>query len=248
MARVSQSDIERIGREMFDRMKGQTPSVFQKDWWSGKVMDLSMKDPDFKVEMFRFVDVFPTLRDPVQVAVHLQEYFCRPEQDFPASFQWGLGKVKPEGRIARMAAGQIKKQVMGMASKFIAGTDAAEALPTLQRMWDDGLAFTLDLLGEATVSEAEAEEYLRRYDEILDTLIEQTASLPDRPALERSPYGPVPRVNVSVKITSLYSQIDPLDFEASIEAIKQRLRPCTARPWLTAPSSTWTWSSTPTRT
>ena len=35
----------------------------------------------------------------------------------------------------------------------------------------------------------------------------------------------MPRVNVSIKITSLYSQIDPLNFRASAEAVKERLRP-----------------------
>jgi len=95
MARVSDTDVKLVGKEIFERMKGQTPSVFNKDWWSGKVMDISMKDEAFKVEMFRFVDVFPTLRNHVQVAEHLQEYFCRPETNFPAAFTWGLNKVKP---------------------------------------------------------------------------------------------------------------------------------------------------------
>lgn len=225
MARASESDIQAIGAEIFQRMKGQTPSVFQKDWWSGKMMDFSMKDESFKVEMFRFVDVFPTLKDPVQIAEHLQEYFCRPEQDFPATFQWGLGRVKPEGRIAKMAAGQIEKQIIGMASKFIAGKTAAEAMKDLKKMWADDLAFTLDLLGEATVSEEEALAYYARYEEILDTLIEETKAFKQNKLLERSPYGVVPRVNVSIKISSLYSQLDPLDFEGSINAVIKRMKP-----------------------
>lgn len=226
MAEATEADIKQFGKEMFSRMRGQKPGLFQKDWWSGKMMDLSMKDDAFKIEMFRFVDVFPTLRDPTQVALHLQEYFCRPEQDFPASFQWGLNKVKPEGRIAKMAATQIEKQVMGMASKFIAGKDAQEALPTLKKMWaKQDLAFTLDLLGESTVSEVEADAYFARYEEILDTLIGEVAKFPQKPQLEHSPYGPVPRVNVSVKISSLFSQIDPIDRAGSIEAISKKLRP-----------------------
>ena len=225
MAKASESEIKSLGAEIFQRMKGQKPSVFQKDWWSGKMMDFSMKDDAFKVEMFRFVDVFPTLKDPVQIAEHLQEYFCRPEQDFPATFQWGLGRVKPDGRLAKIAAGQIEKQVVGMASKFIAGSDAEEALPTLKQMWGQGLSFTLDLLGESTVSEQEAQAYYDRYEEILDALVHHTKSFPQQDLLERSPYGSVPRVNISVKVTSLYSQIDPIDFQGSIDSIKARLRP-----------------------
>jgi RHH-type proline utilization regulon transcriptional repressor/proline dehydrogenase/delta 1-pyrroline-5-carboxylate dehydrogenase len=225
MARASEKQINELGKEIFRRMKGETPSVFKKDWWSGKMMDWSMKDEAFKVEMFRFVDVFPTLKDHVQVAEHLQEYFCRPGQDFPSSFQWGLSKVKPDSWVAKKAAGQIEKQITGMASKFIAGTDASEAMGQLRQMWDDGMCFTLDLLGEATVSEKEARDYLERYNEILDTLIAETADWPEKPALEKAGWGRVPRVNVSVKITSLYSQIDAIDFDGSIEAVKERLRP-----------------------
>ncbi|MFW5968541.1 MAG: proline dehydrogenase family protein, partial [Persicimonas sp.] len=225
MARASEEEIKTLGKEIFERMKGQKPSVFKKDWWSGKMMDWSMKDEAFKVEMFRFVDVFPTLTDHVQVAEHLQEYFVRPDQDFPASFQWGLSKVKPDSWVAKKAAGQIEKQIGSMASKFIAGEDANEALDTLRTMWDSGLCFTLDLLGEATVSEDEAESYFRRYDEILDTLIEETADFPDAERLEVASWGRIPRVNVSVKISSLYSQLDPVDFEGSVEAVKERLRP-----------------------
>ena len=185
-----------------------------------------MNDEAFKVEMFRFVDVFPTLKDHVQLAEHIQEYFCRPEQDFPSSFQWGLSRVKPDSWIAKKASGQIEKQIVGMAEQFIAGQDAREALGTLKKMWKkEGLTYTLDLLGEATVSEAEAEDYLARYKEILETLCEETPSWPERPALEETPYGKTPRVNLSVKISSLYSQLDPIDPEGSIDAVKERLRP-----------------------
>ena len=37
--------------------------------------------------------------------------------------------------------------------------------------------------------------------------------------------GPSPRVNLSLKITSLYSQIDPVDFDGSVAAVKRLLRP-----------------------
>ena len=225
MARAAEKRVIELGNEIFARMKGEAPSVFRKDWWSGKVMDWSMKDEAFKVEMFRFVDVFPALKDHVQVAEHLQEYFCRPGQDFPSSFQWGLARVKPDSWVAKKAAGQIEKQIMGMASKFIAGEDAPEAMATLRQMWDSGLCFTLDLLGEATLSEAEAADYLARYDAIFDALIGATAAWPARPELDQAPWGQVARANVSVKISSLYSQLDAIDFEGSIEAVKTRLRP-----------------------
>jgi RHH-type proline utilization regulon transcriptional repressor/proline dehydrogenase/delta 1-pyrroline-5-carboxylate dehydrogenase len=42
-----------------------------------------------------------------------------------------------------------------MAAKFIAGEDAESALPALRTLWDEGVAFSVDLLGEACVGQTE---------------------------------------------------------------------------------------------
>ena len=43
--------------------------------------------------------------------------------------------------------------------------------------------------------------------------------------IDEAAWGPLPRVNLSLKITSLYSQIDPVDFDGSVAAVKDLLRP-----------------------
>jgi len=228
MPRASEELIEEYGREIFERMEGEKPSVFKTDWWSGKVMDFAMEDPEFKVQMFRFVDVFPMLKRDNQVARHLQEYFGGEDQEFPvfsSMFKWGLSKIQPGSRIAGLAASQIETQIQSMAGKFIAGQDASEALPELREMWSDDIAFTVDLLGEATVSEDEARGYYEKYQQILDTLIDETEQWPERSKLEEASFGEVPRMNLSVKISSLYSQLDPVHFDHSVEKVKERLRP-----------------------
>ena len=55
------------------------------------------------------------------------------------------------------------------------------------------------------------------------------ASWPAAPAVDGAAWGTLPRVNVSIKITSLYSQIDPLDFRGSVDAVKEALRPVVRR-------------------
>lgn len=47
------------GKEFFASIAGEAPSIFNKGWWTGKVMDWAMKNEAFKVQMFRFVDVLP---------------------------------------------------------------------------------------------------------------------------------------------------------------------------------------------
>ena len=207
-----------IGKEIFERMAGEKPSIFDTKWWSGKVMDWCMADPAFKLEMFRFVDVFPQLNDSAAVKAHLKEYFLRPEQNFPKAIQLG---VKAGGFFA----GTIEKNLNRMATQFIAGRDPEEAFGAVTKMREEGLAFTLDLLGEKTVSEPEGEEYQRRYLELLDGLEALTKTWGDNSTLDHDHLGPIPKLNISIKISTLYSQAHDVDHEQSVEALYQRLKP-----------------------
>ena len=225
MAQSLEASIQEIGQAIFRNMPKESPSVFKKDFWNGKIMEWSMRDEAFKVEMFRFVDVFPVLQTPESIARHIQEYFCREDQDFPALIQFGLKQVSPGSLIAKTAAKQIDKNIKGMAYGFVAGEDAKDALPRIKKMRKNGLAFTVDLLGESTVSEAEAEDYQRRYMELIGTLADAAADWKPDPLLDSDPHGAIPRVNVSIKISALFSQIDPLDPAGSIAGVKARLLP-----------------------
>ena len=55
-------DIRRRGEEIFKLIDDDSGSIFNKDWWYGRIMDWSMKNERFKVQMFRFVDVLPYLQ------------------------------------------------------------------------------------------------------------------------------------------------------------------------------------------
>jgi RHH-type proline utilization regulon transcriptional repressor/proline dehydrogenase/delta 1-pyrroline-5-carboxylate dehydrogenase len=127
--------------------------------------------------------------------------------------------------VAPVAAAAIRRQMVSFAGRFILGSDAAAALPRLRALRRRGLGFTLDVLGEASVGESEAAAYQQRYLELLEGLRREVAAWPPDPVLDRAAWGAVPRVNISIKITSLFSQIDPLGTRRSIEAVKDRLRP-----------------------
>ena len=99
-----------------------------------------------------------------------------------------------------MIAGQIR----AMAGNFIAGADAASALPKLRDLWDEGVAFSVDLLGEACVSDAEARAYQQRYLDLIGSLPDEVAHWPaNARGWIATIWGPVPRANVSIKISSL---------------------------------------------
>ena len=64
-----------------------------------------------------------------------------------------------------------------MAHRFIVGETPRAALRPIRRLWEDGAAMSLDLLGEATVTAAEADRYAARCLEALDTLADGRAAL-----------------------------------------------------------------------
>ncbi|MEE2718703.1 MAG: proline dehydrogenase family protein, partial [Planctomycetota bacterium] len=179
-------------------------------------------DEGFKVQLFRFIDTFPTLRTPSQVHEHLVDYLAQPGVTLPPGMGLGLsagGLLK--GTMTKMVSGRIT----AMAERFIAGTDAASALPQLEKMWKQGVAFTVDLLGEACVSDEEAATYQQRYLDLVETLPAAVAGWASNPVLETDHLGPIPRTNVSIKISSLYARTDPIDLNGSLDGLVEMIGP-----------------------
>ena len=221
-----ESRIVEIGTDFLDRARGGKAGVLSKVFWSDKLMDWSMKDEDFKVQLFRFVDAFPMLRTPTQIHEHLVDYLSQPGVTPPPGMDLA---IKAGGVAKTMFARTMAGQITGMAEKFIAGTDAADALPTLEKLWKRGLAFSVDLLGEACVSDAEAEAYCAKYLDLIENLPDAVDGWAPNERLERDHLGQVPRTNVSIKISSLYAKTDPIDTAGSIEGLVDALRPLLER-------------------
>ncbi len=216
------NEIIETGKSIFQSIDGDGQSIFNKDWWYGKIMDWSMKNEDFKVKMFRFVDVLPYLKTNNEVTKHLKEYFSDENGDLPKVFGFGLGI----GSLAPgLLSGAIKKNVTEMAKMFITGENAEEALAVLKKARKQKLAFTVDILGEATLSEKEALEYQNKYLNLISWLAKDSKSWDYDAQLDSDQWGEIPKVNVSVKLSALYSQIKTEAFESSVEALCGRLTP-----------------------
>lgn len=215
--------IRRIGQSLAERSSGLAPTVFDPRWWSSTLLDWCMKDAAFKVQLFRFIDVLPSLRNDDQIARLAEEYLG--EKAVAAPLQWGMRAISATKLGTRLSAKSLRQQIMQMARVFIAGETVEEALPVLLRLWKQGRGFSVDLLGEATVSEREADQYRDRCLEGLARLGSVTATWPAAPLLERDHFGPLPRVHLSVKLSALCSRLDPIDPEGSFRCVASRLRP-----------------------
>jgi RHH-type proline utilization regulon transcriptional repressor/proline dehydrogenase/delta 1-pyrroline-5-carboxylate dehydrogenase len=112
-----------------------------------------------------------------------------------------------------------------MAEQFIVGATPGEAAAGLHKVWRSGSAFVVDLLGEKTVTEAEADRYAARVRELVESLLEATAAWAPDDHLERDDLGPLPRVSVSIKPTALASLYSPLTRDDGLAQARQRLLP-----------------------
>lgn len=240
------SDLERrirqTGYRLYDLMDERSGTIFNREYWVGKLFEWCMHSEELKVRILRFVDVFPSLEDPDAVIGHIRQYFSDPALNFPSAVNWGIKYVAPRWMTSRIIARAIGRNIGKVARQFIVGASPEDAVPMLEKMRAKGFAFSVDLLGETVVSETEADAYRDRYLKLLDLLNDAQRNwhpLASGPvsavASEKKPPVPPPkaldwgsacRINVSLKASAMYSQINPCAFvEHSILKSKERLRP-----------------------
>lgn len=222
------SEITAFGRAVFTAIGQEQPSGFDKKYWAGRIMEWSMTQPEFKTNMFRLVDVLPALRNSASIARHVNEYLGKVGAHIHSLVDWGVN-VPPNSLRARATSILVQKGVRQMASQFIAGETPETTLKALKRIRKEGLCFTVDLLGEYCLSEAEACAYLNRY---LDTLDVFGKTIPgwqeSKPIINNHP-GEIHPICISIKLTALYSQCEPLNFDRSVDVLVGRLTEISTR-------------------
>lgn len=192
-----------------------------------KAMDLASSDAELKAALFRFVDVVPACRSLDDLARHLTAFLEEVEEPPPpVGVALRMGNNKAGRRALGMAAATGVKH---MAHRFIVGETPKAALGDLRELWKDGVASSVDLLGEATVTQAEAQRYADRCADALDTIAATAASWPSRPQLEADSAGALPRANLSVKVSALTPLLRPDAPERGKRDAADRLRPLLRR-------------------
>ncbi len=213
-------EIQRIGKALAAAFPSHRGNPFKA--LDDRAMELAAEDAELRAALFRFVDVVPACRSRDDLAAHLTSFLEQVHAQPPslrAAMRMGDTKA---GRAALGAAGAAG--VRHMAHRFIVGEDPQAALPTLTRLWRDGIAASVDLLGEATVTAQEADRYAARCAVALDTLAGAYAQLDAHALLEGDVSGPLPRANLSVKVSALTPLLRPEAPERGQRDAAPRLR------------------------
>jgi RHH-type proline utilization regulon transcriptional repressor/proline dehydrogenase/delta 1-pyrroline-5-carboxylate dehydrogenase len=151
----------------------------------------------------------------------MQEYLVQRGLSLPEMLQKSLNYTKPDSLPAQAAASAMTMGAEQLAKKFICGSTVEEAVKTISQLRKKKLTFSVDLLGEAIISETEAERYVQRYLELL-TLLSQAAKSWGRVALLDG--EELPKVSISVKLSALFSQFDPLNPQETFEKVQRQLK------------------------
>jgi RHH-type proline utilization regulon transcriptional repressor/proline dehydrogenase/delta 1-pyrroline-5-carboxylate dehydrogenase len=221
---VVDTEILKLGEEMWQRMQGELPGLFNVHHWYGRLLEWVMQDPRFKADLFRFIDVLPALHTTDQIAQHVREYLLKDDRELPGVINAAL-KAAAHGFTAGLASRAIRKNVVEMGERFIVGYDVSQALSALHTLHKEGIAFTIDLLGEATISDSEAEAYQARYLTLIDQLADEVVSWSEDEIIDANHLGPIPRANVSLKISALDAQLDAVDPAGCVSRLKERVLP-----------------------
>jgi len=196
-----------LGRELFTLAQKEARPIIKSFWWKEKAIMWFARDDNLRTQMLRFVDVFPALQTAAEKKQHMREYLIQGLPHTPPIFRIADALSRfPIG--ANLVASVAEQSIKTVSQQFITKSTPEEVLIAIRKLQKEGVSYTLDILGEAVLSEYEADEYMGKY----ISFMEQLSSLD------------CPRIDLSLKLSALYSQFDPIDFAGSVETVKNRLR------------------------
>jgi len=168
-------------------------SPFDLTRWQRLLLDRATEDDAFRTRLLRFVDVLPTSPSDAAVVGHLAAYF-----EGEGGLMGRALALATRPPLVPLVARGVVAGVHAMAGRFIAGATPQDAWPRLKRLVKHGMAFTVGLLGEAVLAEAEAAAYLAAYQDLIRDLAARAATTGRDQRWEGTP-----TVNVSVKLSAL---------------------------------------------
>jgi RHH-type proline utilization regulon transcriptional repressor/proline dehydrogenase/delta 1-pyrroline-5-carboxylate dehydrogenase len=196
--------IREIGARLHRTAARSRPALFGARGVRGALLRQALADERLRTALFQFLDVLPQLERAGEIAEHFRAYLE------------GQRLAGAWGRLLRLGthpalAWAVRASVARSARLFLVEESAAEVRRVIRGLAQIGAGATLDAVGEAVLTEREADAYLARY---LDLLAWQQAA------------GSAP--HLSLKLSALTPRFDPLDPAGSERRVLARLAPLIA--------------------
>ena len=201
---------QQLGRELLAEAGRYRPGPAERvqDWLLG----LTAANERFRGRLLRYLDVLASVDHDSSGAEAKRlaaEYFGDEFPELPRGLRWLLRLARDERVPARVMGESSRRAAELFARRFITPPGAEAMAGTIRQLRDHGRLPSFDLLGEAVLSDREAEAYLARYLELI-------GQLGDDPAAGEVTPGGVFALQVSLKLSSLTAHFSPVDPEGTI--------------------------------
>lgn len=223
-----EAETRRIGKEIFDRAEDAAPPLFSIEHAQSQAMQWMTRHEGLKLRLFQFIERLPTLNSHEEIARCLKEQLgedATQGENIPFPLKLAVGYRRNTSLHAHFSAWAAKFGCHLSARQFICGSTPEEAIASVQRMRRQGMTFTLDVLGETVESESVARELVQLYIRLIESMGAVSHSWPALPLIDEAPFGPIPKVNISIKLTGIVARLDPTDPSRTTETVLDRLRP-----------------------
>jgi RHH-type proline utilization regulon transcriptional repressor/proline dehydrogenase/delta 1-pyrroline-5-carboxylate dehydrogenase len=207
---------QEIGQELDQRLAEYRPRLQER--LQDHLMVLLMQDDTLRTTMLRFVDVLAAVhagRSGHRIASLFREYFQGDFAHLSHSLRLFIRSARWSRLPDRMVAWFARRLTELIARRFIVQSGQANMAAVLQWLDRQHRRPSFDLLGEAVVSETEAQAYVRAYLDLLDYLA-------SHPTVSQRTAGDGPGFEVSLKLSSLTSQFNAADPEGTLARVRPR--------------------------
>ena len=188
------------GKRLAYRLAGRRPGLYDLGGLRGRLLTRALDDTNLRTRLFRFIDVLPQLADSRALAGHFRAYL----NDCELGGLWG--------RLLRLgeqpwSAFAVRRSVQRLARQFLAEETPSGMTRLMDKLGALRARVSLDAVGEAVLSEAEANAYRDRVLWLIDS------------------FSGASNANVSIKLSALTPRFDPIDPEGSAARVWTRLHP-----------------------
>jgi RHH-type proline utilization regulon transcriptional repressor/proline dehydrogenase/delta 1-pyrroline-5-carboxylate dehydrogenase len=225
-----------LGRALFRLTERYHPSPLEAV--GDQAMALLADDPRFRARLLRFIDALAGLdgdRTGTRVRRLLHEYLDADFRHVPLWLRALIPILRSERWPAPMVAAVARMAARTIAARFIASGGAPGALKALAYLRAHGRYPSFDVLGEYVASETEADAYRDQYLELIRVLGRggsrqpaagrrgDVSSLSTQHTAPGTTPGGVAALQVSLKLSSLTANFNPIDPVGTLARVRPRL-------------------------